>query len=60
MHPQPQRVLSEQSTYLVTNILADNTDPARNGIWGPRFQLPDGRCRPPPGDAEDRHNERLP
>jgi membrane peptidoglycan carboxypeptidase len=43
--PHPQRVLSEQSTYLVTNILADNTDPARNGIWGPRFQLKtaDGR-----------------
>ncbi len=37
--PTPQRVLSEQSTYLVTNILADNTDPQRNSIWGRPFQL---------------------
>jgi membrane peptidoglycan carboxypeptidase len=37
--PAPQRVLSEQSAYLVTDILADNTDPATNAIWGPRFQL---------------------
>ena len=37
--PQPQRVLSEQSAYLVTDILADNTDPAQNSVWGQRFQL---------------------
>jgi len=37
--PTPQRVLSEQSTYLITDILADNTDPRQNSLWGPRFQL---------------------
>ncbi|HYN65005.1 MAG TPA: penicillin-binding transpeptidase domain-containing protein, partial [Candidatus Limnocylindrales bacterium] len=37
--PQPQRVLSAQAAYLVTDILADNTDPAQNAIWGQRFQL---------------------
>jgi membrane peptidoglycan carboxypeptidase len=37
--PEPQRVLSEQTAYLVTDILADNTDPAANVLWGPRFQL---------------------
>jgi membrane peptidoglycan carboxypeptidase len=36
---QPQRILSEQAAYLVTDILADNTDPATNVIWGQRFQL---------------------
>jgi membrane peptidoglycan carboxypeptidase len=35
----PQRVLSEQAAYLVTDILADNTNPATNVIWGQRFQL---------------------
>ncbi len=38
---EPQRILSEQAAYLVTDILADNTDPAQNSIWGSRFQLPD-------------------
>ncbi len=44
----PQQVLSPQSAYLVTDILADNTDPAANPLWGPRFQLPapDGSRRP--------------
>ena len=43
--PKPKRVLSPQSAYLVTDILADNTDPAQNSIWGERFQLqtPQGR-----------------
>lgn len=43
--PKPERKLSEQATYLVTNILADNTNPATNTIWGKRFQLttPNGR-----------------
>ncbi len=36
---EPQRVLSEQAAYLVTDILADNTNPATNSIWGQRFQL---------------------
>ena len=37
--PDPQQVLSAQSAYLVTDILADNTDPAANPLWGPRFAL---------------------
>ncbi|HET6820747.1 MAG TPA: transglycosylase domain-containing protein, partial [Candidatus Limnocylindria bacterium] len=43
--PKPHRVLSPQAAYLVTDILADNTDPAQNSIWGQRFQLqtPQGR-----------------
>jgi len=46
--PEPERVVSEQAAYLVTDILADNTDPAQNSIWGRRFQLvaEDGRRRP--------------
>ncbi|MGZ8481475.1 MAG: transglycosylase domain-containing protein, partial [Candidatus Limnocylindria bacterium] len=44
----PEQVLSAASAYLVTDILADNTDPAANPLWGPRFQLPapDGGRRP--------------
>ena len=34
-----EQVLSAASAYLVTDILADNTDPATNPLWGPRFQL---------------------
>jgi membrane peptidoglycan carboxypeptidase len=37
--PEPQRILSAKAAYLVTDILADNTDPAQNSIWGQRFQL---------------------
>ena len=33
------QVLTPASAYLVTDILADNTDPAANSLWGPRFQL---------------------
>jgi membrane peptidoglycan carboxypeptidase len=46
--PKPVRVISPQSAYLVTDILADNTDPRANPWWGPRFQLPavDGKRRP--------------
>ncbi len=35
----PKQVISAQSAYLVTDILADNTDPDKNSIWGSRFQL---------------------
>jgi membrane peptidoglycan carboxypeptidase len=38
--PPPERELSAQAAYLVTDILADNTDPAQNLWWGGRFQLP--------------------
>jgi penicillin-binding protein 1A len=44
---QPQHVLSEQAAYLVTDILADNTDPAQNSIWGARFQLQTDEGRRP-------------
>jgi membrane peptidoglycan carboxypeptidase len=37
--PKPERVLSEDAAYLVTDILADNTNPATNIVWGKRFQL---------------------
>jgi len=36
---EPERVLSAASAYLVTDILADNTDPETNPLWGPRFQF---------------------
>jgi penicillin-binding protein 1A len=44
---EPRRVLSEQAAYLVTDILADNTDPAENSIWGARFQLTTDEGRRP-------------
>ncbi|HUF06825.1 MAG TPA: transglycosylase domain-containing protein [Candidatus Binatia bacterium] len=37
--PSAEQVISPASAYLVTDILADNTDPATNPLWGPRFQL---------------------
>jgi membrane peptidoglycan carboxypeptidase len=41
------QIISAASAYLVTDILADNTDPAANPLWGPRFQLPaEGGRRP--------------
>ena len=45
---EPTQELSAPSSYLVTDILADNTDPATNPLWGPRFQLQtdDGTRRP--------------
>jgi membrane peptidoglycan carboxypeptidase len=45
--PQPERVLSEDAAYLVTDILADNTNPATNIIWGKRFQLSTDEGRRP-------------
>lgn len=45
--PEPRRVLSAQAAYLVTDILADNTDPAQNSIWGQRFQLQTAQGRRP-------------
>jgi len=45
--PEPEQILSPASAYLVSDILADNTDPATNPLWGPRFQLEaDGGRRP--------------
>jgi membrane peptidoglycan carboxypeptidase len=45
--PQPERVLSEDAAYLVTDILADNTNPATNIVWGRRFQLTTDEGRRP-------------
>jgi membrane peptidoglycan carboxypeptidase len=45
--PQPERVMSAQSAYLVTDILADNTDPTQNSIWGPSFQITSDEGRRP-------------
>ncbi|HEY7333052.1 MAG TPA: transglycosylase domain-containing protein [Candidatus Limnocylindria bacterium] len=45
--PEPQRVMSAQSAYLVTDILADNTDPQANSIWGPSFQITSDEGRRP-------------
>jgi membrane peptidoglycan carboxypeptidase len=45
--PEPQRILSAEAAYLVTDILADNTDPAQNSIWGQRFQLSTDEGRRP-------------
>ena len=36
---EPERVLGEEAAYLVTDILADNTNPDTNVVWGRRFQL---------------------
>ncbi len=55
---EPEQVLSAASAYLVTDILADNTDPAANPLWGPRFQLTTGGGTAA-GDAEDRDDERV-
>jgi membrane peptidoglycan carboxypeptidase len=45
---EAEQVLTPASAFLVTDILADNTDPATNPLWGPRFQLQteDGTRRP--------------
>ncbi len=42
-----QQVLSASSAHLVTDILADNTDPEANPLWGPRFQLQTDEGRRP-------------
>ncbi|MEP6808201.1 MAG: penicillin-binding transpeptidase domain-containing protein, partial [Chloroflexota bacterium] len=44
---KPERVLSEDAAYLVTDILKDNTNPATNIIWGQRFQLTTDKGRRP-------------
>jgi membrane peptidoglycan carboxypeptidase len=37
--PDPEQAISPEAAFLVTNILADNTNPEANPLWGPRFQL---------------------
>jgi membrane peptidoglycan carboxypeptidase len=49
--PQPESTVavSSQAAYLVTNILAGNTDPRQNPIWAEKLELrngPNGEHRP--------------
>jgi membrane peptidoglycan carboxypeptidase len=46
--PKPQAAISPQAAYLVTNILAGNTDRSINPIWGAKLHLegPGHRHRP--------------
>ena len=56
--PDPEQAISPEAAYLVTHILADNTDPAAEPVVGPALPAPD-RCRPAAGDAQDGHDHRL-
>ncbi|HEY6057347.1 MAG TPA: transglycosylase domain-containing protein [Candidatus Limnocylindrales bacterium] len=47
--PAPRQVLDPGAAYLVSDILAGNTDPSVNQFWGPVLALhngPDGELRP--------------
>jgi membrane peptidoglycan carboxypeptidase len=46
--PAGRRAISPQAAYLVTDILAGNTDPAQNDIWAEKLMLrgPNGKRRP--------------
>ena len=43
--PQPTQVVSPQAAYLVTDILAGNTDPKQNPIWAKPLELGNGPHR---------------
>jgi peptidoglycan glycosyltransferase len=38
----PRQVISQQASWLMTDILKDSTDPAINNIFGPRLQIVNG------------------
>jgi membrane peptidoglycan carboxypeptidase len=38
----PRQVITQQASWLMTNILKDSTDPAVNNIFGPRLQIVNG------------------
>ncbi len=38
----PKQVISQQASWLMTDILKDSTDPAINNIFGPRLQIVNG------------------
>ena len=38
-HNGPRQVISEQASWLVTDILKDSTDPVANPVFGPRLQI---------------------
>ncbi|HUR16616.1 MAG TPA: penicillin-binding transpeptidase domain-containing protein, partial [Candidatus Limnocylindrales bacterium] len=42
----PRQVISQQSAWLLTDILKDSTDPAVNRIFGPRLQIVNGVADP--------------
>jgi membrane peptidoglycan carboxypeptidase len=44
--PKPHRVISPQAAYIITDILAGNTDPKVNPFWGD-WAVYDGRTRRP-------------
>jgi membrane peptidoglycan carboxypeptidase len=46
--PAGTKAISPQAAYLVTDILAGNTDPAQNDIWAAKLMLrgPNGKRRP--------------
>jgi peptidoglycan glycosyltransferase len=44
--PKPHRVISPQAAYIVTDILAGNTDPRVNPFWG-EWAVYDGKTRRP-------------
>ena len=51
-------VISPQTAYIITDILAGNTDPKTNPFWG-EWSITDGG-EPPTGRLQDRHDERQP
>jgi membrane peptidoglycan carboxypeptidase len=46
--PEATQAISPQAAFLVTDILAGNTDPAQNDIWAAKLELrgPSGKRRP--------------
>ena len=40
--PKPVQAVSPQAAYLVTNILAGNTDPKQNPIWSKPLEVRNG------------------
>ncbi len=55
--PKGREVVSPQAAYIVTDILAGNTDPAQNPVWGTMHL--DQRHRPAPSrGAQDGHQQR--
>jgi membrane peptidoglycan carboxypeptidase len=46
--PEATQAISPQAAFLVTDILAGNTDPAQNDIWAAKLELrgPNGKRRP--------------
>ena len=52
-----RQVVSQQTSFIVTDILQGNTNPAVNPFWG-QFRGRARRRDAPPGDAQDRHEQR--